>query len=42
MKDKPDVAGVKEFFGLKLRTYSFLLDDSKKHKKGCEQKRIMF
>ena len=34
MKDETDVVAIEEFVALKSKIYSFLVDDSNKHKKG--------
>ena len=34
MKDKTGGVAIKEIFGLKLKTYSFLVDESSEHKKA--------
>ena len=38
IKDKTGSFAIKEFVGLKLRMYSFLVDDTSEHKKGHDQK----
>ena len=36
MKDETDGIAVKEFVGLKLKMYSFLVDHSSEQNKGCK------